>query len=149
MSSLSDYNELLSVIQAINPENTVPPNMPVDVYLQESEDQYHWCVDDEDALTHAGLDWSLITSLPTRAGACLEAQSLWNKERTEKRQRSNDYPRPGFYLPETSHVRNPPLRQVCVLAQCRPPERIQQRLLESKQCFQGESYCGSKSLNSV
>jgi hypothetical protein len=91
MSSLSDYTDLLSVIQAIKPENTVVPNMPVDVFVQETEDQYHWCIDDQVALTQAGLDWSLVTSLPTRAGACREAQSLWNKERNTREQSEQDW----------------------------------------------------------
>ncbi len=91
MSSLSDYNELFPVIQAISPEKTMSPTIPVDVYVQESEDQYHWCVDDQLALIHAGLDWSLVTSLPTRAGACREAQSLWNKERNTREKSEQDW----------------------------------------------------------
>lgn len=91
MSSLSDYNELLPVFQAIKPENTVTPNIPVDVFVQETEDQYHWCLDDQAALTKAGLDWNLVTSLPTRAGACREAQSLWNKERNTRQQSEQDW----------------------------------------------------------
>jgi hypothetical protein len=32
-------------------------------------------------LTRVGLAWEVVTSLPVRAGACREAQSLWIKER--------------------------------------------------------------------
>lgn len=91
MSSLSDYNDLLAEIQAIKPAETVSPNIPVDVFVQETEDQYHWCLDDQAALTNAGLNWNLVISLPARAGACREAQSLWNKERNTRQQSEQDW----------------------------------------------------------
>lgn len=81
MPSSADYNELLPVIQAINPETVVTPTVPVDVFVQEAENLAHWCPDDQAALVNAGLDWNLVIGLPTRAGACREAQSLWIKER--------------------------------------------------------------------
>jgi len=86
MSSNTDYIELLDVIQAIIPEKTITPTMPVDVFVQEAEDLYHWCQDDKVALTHAGLDWANVDNLPARAGACREAQSRWNKERNTRQQ---------------------------------------------------------------
>lgn len=86
MSSLSDYNELLAEIQAIRPEKVVSPTMPVDIFVQEAENLYHWCPDDQGALINAGLNWSLIIGLPTKAGACREAQSLWNKERNTRQE---------------------------------------------------------------
>ncbi len=81
MSTTSDYNELLPELMAIKPADVLTPNLPIDVFVQESENLYHWCLDDEQALTGAGLDWELVTSLPARSGACREAQSLWIKER--------------------------------------------------------------------
>ena len=81
MSSSSDLIELLPEIQAITPENTVAPTVPVDVFVQEAENLYHWSQDDHVALEAAGLAPDLITKLPVRAGACREAQSLWIKER--------------------------------------------------------------------
>ena len=47
--------------------------MPVDVYLQEAENLYHWCQDDEAQLTGAGLAWNLVQEIPVRAGALREA----------------------------------------------------------------------------
>ena len=91
MSSISDYNDLLPEIQAIKPEDVLSPTMPVDVFVQEAENLYHWCPDDQAALTHAGLDWNLVVGLPFRAGACREAQSLWNKERNTRQQAEQDW----------------------------------------------------------
>jgi len=75
MSSNTDYLELLDEIQAIVPEKTIIPTMPVDVFVQEAEDLYHWCQDDQVALTRAGLDWMNVEKLPVRTGACRESQS--------------------------------------------------------------------------
>jgi len=91
MSSSADYNELLPEIQAITPEKTVAPTMPVDVYVQEAENLYHWSLDDQAALTAAGLSADFITSLPVRAGACREAQSLWIKERNTYQKAEKDW----------------------------------------------------------
>jgi len=81
MPSSADYIELLPVIQAISPESVLPPTVPVDVFVQEAENLFHWSTDDQETLENAGLDLTFITSLPVRAGACREAQSLWIKER--------------------------------------------------------------------
>ena len=81
MPSSADYKELLPVIQAISPESVVTPNMPIDVYVQEAENLYHWSLDDQAALSNAGLSLNSITDMAVRAGACREAQSLWVKER--------------------------------------------------------------------
>ena len=86
MSSTADYNELLPVISAINPADVLTPNIPIDVFVQEAENLFHWCSDDEGELTRVGLDWTLVTTLPVRAGACREAQSLWNKERNTRQE---------------------------------------------------------------
>jgi hypothetical protein len=81
MSSTTDYNELLPVFTEMNPADVLIPSIPIDVFVQEAENLYHWCPDDEDALIRVGLDWNLVTTLPIRAGACREAQSIWIKER--------------------------------------------------------------------
>ena len=86
MSSTTDYNELLPVISAINPADVLTPNIPIDVFVQEAENLYHWCKDDQQALMKVGLDWNFVLSLPVRAGACREAQSLWNKERNTRQE---------------------------------------------------------------
>lgn len=84
MSSTTDYNELLPVFTEMNPADVLIPNIPIDVFVQEAENLYHWCIDDQNALIRVGLDWNLVTSLPVRAGACREAQSLWTKERNTR-----------------------------------------------------------------
>ena len=84
MSSTTDFNELLPVLNAMKPADVLTPNIPIDVFVQEAENLYHWCLDDQQALTKVGLDWNLVTTLPVRAGACREAQSLWNKERNTR-----------------------------------------------------------------
>jgi len=81
MPSSADFNELLPVIQAISPETVVTPTVPVDVFVQEAENLAHWCIGDQADLVNASLDWDLVTSLPVRAGACRESQSIWIKER--------------------------------------------------------------------
>jgi hypothetical protein len=86
MSSSEDYNQLLSEIQAITPENVLTPNMPVDVFVQEAENLYHWSIDDWTPLTSAGLNGNLINLLPVRSGACRESQSLWIKERNVRKE---------------------------------------------------------------
>ena len=91
MSSTSDYNELISQIQSIPSVKALRPTMPVDVYLQEAEDLYLWCLDDKDALVGAGLDVTLINELPVRTGACREAQSLWVKNRKMRNHTSVDW----------------------------------------------------------
>lgn len=60
--------------------------MPVDVFVQEAENLYHWSKDDQKALSGAGLDANLINLLSLRAGACREAQSLWIKERNMRKE---------------------------------------------------------------
>ena len=81
MSSTADYTELLPILMDMNSADLLIPNIPIDVFVQEAENLYHWCLDDQDALARVGLDWNLVTTLPIRAGACREAQSLWIKER--------------------------------------------------------------------
>jgi len=84
MSSTTDFNELLPLISAIKPADVLIPNIPIDVFVQEAENLYHWSIDDQQDLTKVGLDWNLVLGLPVRAGACREAQSLWIKERNTR-----------------------------------------------------------------
>ena len=72
MSNAENYKNKLAIITAI--EEVKSPNIPVDVYLQEAEDLYHWSVEDKAKLIGADQDASLIEELPVRAGACREAQ---------------------------------------------------------------------------
>jgi hypothetical protein len=91
MSSTSDYIDLLTVIQAIPTNEVLTPTIPIDVYVQETENLWQWCKDDQSALEAAGLDWNFVASLPVRAGACREAQSLWNKERNVRKKAEKDW----------------------------------------------------------
>lgn len=91
MSSTADYNELLPVFTEMKPTDALTPNIPIDVFVQESENLYHWCTDDQNALTRVGLNWNLVISLPVRAGACRESQSLWIKERNTRQQAEQDW----------------------------------------------------------
>ena len=91
MSSTTDYNQLLPHISAINSPEVIEPKIPVEVFVQEAGNLYHWCIDDQEELAKVGLDWDLVLSLPARAGACREAQSLWTKERNSRKQVETDW----------------------------------------------------------
>lgn len=80
MANIDDYNANLKTIQAIPEEKAQEPGVPVDVFLQEAENLYHWAKDDAQALKKVGITQSMIKDLPPRVGACREAQSLWNKD---------------------------------------------------------------------
>ena len=80
MANIDDYNVKLSDIQAISDEETLEPGIPVDVALQEAENLHHWSLDDAAALAVVGVTTDMINDLPVRAGACREAQSIWNKD---------------------------------------------------------------------
>jgi hypothetical protein len=91
MSSTADYNQLFPHFSAISSPEIIEPKLPVDVFVQEAVNLYHWCIDDREALTNVGLDWNLVLSLPQRAGACSKAQSLWVKERNSRKQVETDW----------------------------------------------------------
>ncbi len=91
MSNREYYLAKLDAIKAIPDDQIKKPNMPIDIFVQEAEYLYHWCLDDQAALTGAGLDWALVTDLPVRAGACREAQSLWFKERFTRQKAKQDW----------------------------------------------------------
>lgn len=80
MSNLDDYNAKLAEIQAIPTDEVKEPSIPIDVFLQEAENLYHWSKDDSEALKVVGITAAMIKELPVRAGACREAQSIWNKD---------------------------------------------------------------------
>ncbi|QGY46171.1 hypothetical protein GM418_21630 [Maribellus comscasis] len=80
MANIDDYNARLSDIKAIPDEETLEPGIPVDVALQEAENLHHWSLNDATALAVVGITSDMINDLPVRAGACREAQSIWNKD---------------------------------------------------------------------
>ncbi len=80
MANIDDYNAKLAEIQAIPDDEVKDPGMPVDVALQEAENLHHWSLDDAEKLEVVGIESSMIEDLAVRAGACREAQSIWNKD---------------------------------------------------------------------
>jgi hypothetical protein len=80
MANIDDYNARLAEILAIPDEEIREPDIPVDVALQEAENLHHWSLDDAVALAVVGITNNKIKDLPLRAGACREAQSIWNKD---------------------------------------------------------------------
>ena len=68
-------------IEAITSEKTLTPSLPVNVYLQEAEDTFHWTSEDIPLLATIGMTEEKRLDLNVRTGACREAQSLWNKDR--------------------------------------------------------------------
>lgn len=80
MANQNDYLAKLECFKAIPDENTLVPSQPIDSYLQESENLYHWALDDLVDLKKVGINKKQLDDLPVRAGACREAQSIWNKD---------------------------------------------------------------------
>lgn len=80
MGNQNDYVELLDNIRAIPNDEVKEPNIPVDVALQESEDQYKWAIKDVAQLATVGLTQDRLDNLLVRTGACREAQSIWTEE---------------------------------------------------------------------
>ncbi len=82
MSTREDYETKIAVLKAIEEEQIrTPNNIPVDVYIQEAENLYHWCQTDKEELIAKGLSWELVDDLPGRSGALREAESMWVAER--------------------------------------------------------------------
>lgn len=84
MANLDDYNSKLQHIKSIANEDITTPSIPVDIYLQESEDLYHWAMQDIEQLQRAGISVDFLKDLPIRTGACREAQSIWNNSKSTK-----------------------------------------------------------------
>ena len=78
--SQENFNEKRTAIESVPINETMNPNMPVAIMVQESEDLYHWAKDDEELLVEAGLDVTLLDDIPARAGALRYTQSIWQKE---------------------------------------------------------------------
>jgi len=86
MKNNQDYQNKMDAIKTIQDEEVQIPNRPVDVYLQETENLYHWSLDDAPKLNVVGISDEMIKDLPLRTGACREAQSIWNKDyRSQKK----------------------------------------------------------------
>ena len=91
MSNIENYKEKLGTIQAIPDDEIRTPGIPVDVFLQEAENPYQWCLADKEKLEAAGLDWTFVDDLPVRAGAAREAESRWVKERFTRKDAEKEW----------------------------------------------------------
>lgn len=80
MSNNQNYLNKLEIIMSIPAEETLVPNLPMGSYLQECENLYQWALTDLEKLTSIGITKAMLDDLPVRAGACREAQSIWNKD---------------------------------------------------------------------
>jgi hypothetical protein len=65
MSNINDYNAKLDVLKAIPIEEISTPTLPIDVFLQEAENLFHWCGADSEAFAKVGL-WIFRTKLTPR-----------------------------------------------------------------------------------
>lgn len=81
MSNKQDYETKLAEITAVADDHVkIPGSIPVDAYIQEAENLYIWCQEDQAQLTAKGLDWNLVEDIAARSGALGRAQALWNRE---------------------------------------------------------------------
>lgn len=103
MANIDDYNAKLDVIQSIPDEEVQTPTIPVDVALQEAEDLHHWSSDDAAELAVVGITTDMIDDLPVRAGACREAQSIWNKDYRSQQEAQKEW---AEQAPEAYAFRN-------------------------------------------
>lgn len=88
---------------AIPDEDVQYPNQPVDSFLQESENHYHWGWDDAPKLNVVGITNPMIKNLPVRAGACREAESIWNKDFRSQKEAQKEW---KVRSPEAYEFRN-------------------------------------------
>lgn len=79
MPSAIDNDELLHTIRTFKSGKAGSPTVPVNVLVQEADDLYLWCQDDQEQLMLAGLDWNQVSLIPACAKICREFQSQWLK----------------------------------------------------------------------
>ena len=103
MANTDDYNAKLDVLKAIPDGNVQIPAIPVDAYLQEAENLYHWALEDQDKLRTIGITAEMLEDLPVRAGACREAQSIWFKERFSQQEAQREW---GIRSPQAYELRD-------------------------------------------
>lgn len=107
MSNAEDFSAKKAAIEAIPAEQVKLPNMPVSIFIQETENLYRWCRDDKTALTGVGLDWALVEDLSVGAGALREAESNWFKERYSREEAAKEW---EIKTPEAYDMRDSLLR---------------------------------------
>jgi len=110
MSTNEDYLAKLDLIKAIAVDDVKSPaGVPVDAYLQEAENLFHWADDDRTDLEPIGLDWTLVDDIPIRCGALREAESIWNKMRFTRKDAEQAW---KVQSPEAYELRNELLHQM-------------------------------------
>jgi len=62
-----------------------PHHVPIDVYIQEAKNLFHWASEDREGLIAAGLAPGIIEDLPNRCEALSQAETLWYVERNTRR----------------------------------------------------------------
>ena len=81
MANIDDYNAKIGEILAIPDKDVFEPTIPVDVFLQESENLGKWAMMDLAPLAAVGITDVKIADMAVRTGALREAQSVWFKDR--------------------------------------------------------------------
>lgn len=79
MPSAIDNDELLQTIRTFKSGKAGSTTVPVNVLVQEADDLYLWCQDDQEQLMLAGLDWNKVSLIPACAKICRDFQSQWLK----------------------------------------------------------------------
>lgn len=86
MSNLSEFEKLKEAIEAIKANEVKVPDMPVDIFIQETENMYQWALDDKEQLFARGLKQEVLDAIPEASGACRHAEALWFKQRYGKQE---------------------------------------------------------------
>jgi len=77
--SKKDFESLKDRIEATPLAEDKAPKMPIDVYLQEATNLYHWSKADQEKLQAVGLKY--FEEFTQRIGALSYAQSVWDNNR--------------------------------------------------------------------
>tara|TARA_R100000152_G_C6685546_1_gene118401 strand:+ start:73 stop:768 length:696 start_codon:yes stop_codon:yes gene_type:complete len=80
--SREDFESLKDRIEAMPLADDKAPKMPIDVYLQEATNLYHWSKGDQEKLQAVGLKY--FEEFTQRIGALSYAQSVWINNRFTK-----------------------------------------------------------------
>jgi len=92
MGNEEDYEKKIDVLKTIEDSQIKSPHhVPVGNYTQEADNLYMWVQDDREALTAAGLSWELVEDLPTRRGALIHAEALWQSQRKYGKESSREW----------------------------------------------------------
>lgn len=86
MSNTTEFEKLKKDIEAIKDNDVKAPDMPIDTFVQESENLHEWAFDDKALLFARGLKPQVLTELSDGSGACRHAEALWFKQRYGKQE---------------------------------------------------------------